>query len=114
MYIAYITQPEISAMQHSSNPMARTQIYLSAAQQAALGRLAQQRQVPKSELIRQALDEWLAVQQRAGASKLELLRQAQGIWQDRADMDDSAAYVRKLREDGERQTVLQERWEQTP
>jgi hypothetical protein len=42
--------------------MKRTNIYLSESQLATLQALGDQRGVPMAELVRQALDEWLAAQ----------------------------------------------------
>lgn len=94
----------------SEQTLARTQIYLSAKQQAALAQLAQERQLPKSELIRQALDHWLAQEHKPAMSKLEALRKLRGIWKDRTDMDDSVAYVNGLRQGGQRQAMLDKAW----
>ena len=96
----------------SEQTLARTQIYLSAKQQAALAQLAQERQLPKSELIRQALDRWLEQEQQAALSKLEALRKLRGIWKDRTDMDDPVAYVNDLRKGGQRQAMLEKAWGQ--
>jgi Arc/MetJ-type ribon-helix-helix transcriptional regulator len=94
----------------SEQTMSRTQIYLSAQQQAALAQLAQERQLPKSELIRQALDRWLAQEQKPAMSKLEALRKLRGMWKDRTDMDDPVAYVNELRQGGQRQAMLEKAW----
>jgi Ribbon-helix-helix protein, copG family len=96
----------------SEQTLSRTQIYLSAQQQAALAQLAQERQLPKSELIRQALDRWLAQEQKPAMSKLDMLRKARGIFKDRPEMQDSAAYISELRKTGQgrRQKALDKAW----
>jgi predicted transcriptional regulator len=92
--------------------MTRTQIYLSEAQQQALNKLAQQRQLPKSELIRLALEQWLVEKQKPAMSRLEMLRKIEGMWKDREDMVDSVAYVNDLRRQGagQRQAMLAQAW----
>lgn len=96
----------------SASTLTRTQIYLSAAQQRALGKLAQERHQPKSELIRLALDQWLAEQQKPALSRLEMLRMARGVLEDRPEMADAPAYVSNLRKQGvgRRQAMLDAAW----
>ena len=92
--------------------MTRTQIYLSEAQQQALNKLAQQRQLLKSELIRLALEQWLVEKQKPAMSRLEMLRKIEGMWKDREDMVDSVAYDNDLRRQGagQRQAMLTQAW----
>ncbi|MDO5625246.1 MAG: ribbon-helix-helix protein, CopG family [Pseudomonadota bacterium] len=92
-----------------STQLVRTQIYLSVAQQEALGAVAARRRVPKSEVIREVLDEWVTRQASEQVGKLSLLRSIRGMWADREDMQDSVAWVNKLRSDNEaaRQQSLQ-------
>lgn len=118
MYIAYIMRLKDTAkghlMHNSANTYARTQIYLSAAQQQALNQLALQHRVPKSELIRRAVDGWLTNQQTSQLSKIEMLRMAHGAFKDRADLCDAVAHVDHLRQQGaqQREQALQAAWGQ--
>ena len=77
--------------------MAGTQIYLTEEQQHRLERLAAATGRRKSDLIREALDGYLADQQpRDWQDALEAVR---GMWADRDDLDD---FVRDLRAGWER------------
>lgn len=71
--------------------MVRTQIYLTEKEQRALRALGKSIGQTQSEMIRQAVDEF--VQRRHGSHRLEILRQARGIWSDRTDLPD----LRELR-----------------
>ena len=73
--------------------MVRTQIYLTEAQQKALRQLAARDHKKQSELIRQAIDQFLAdsIQE----DRLSLLRQGRGLWKDRQDLPDFAALRRE-------------------
>lgn len=95
--------------------LVRTQIYLSAAQQAALGRMAEQRGAPKSQLIREAVDAYIEQHDAPAPDRLALLRKARGIWADRDDMRDAVAWVNELRRanDEARQQALQAHWDGT-
>jgi hypothetical protein len=72
--------------------MVRTQIYLTRDQQHALERLAAATGRRKSDLIREALDNYLA-RQRPRDWK-EALRACYGMWADRDDLDDFVADLR--------------------
>lgn len=90
MYNSYIMQ--------STQSLARTQIYLTQAQQVRLDAASRRAAVTKSELIRRAVDQFL--DQQASASPDDRAQRLQGIaslWAKRDDMADPAAYVRGLR-----------------
>lgn len=79
--------------------MVRTQIYLDERQKAELDRLSAARRVTMSELIRQAIEQFLGSSQ----SGLDMaLEKSFGIWKDRDDIGKSPAYVRKIRREWER------------
>ena len=75
--------------------MIRTQIYLTEQEHAGISRLASSLQKKQSELIRQAIDEFLV--RSNPKDKLERIREAQGIWQDR-----EAISLEELRSDFDR------------
>jgi hypothetical protein len=90
MYNSYIMQ--------NSQALARTQIYLTQTQQTRLSAACRRTAVTKSELIRQAVDQFLNQQAPPSpADKAQHLEGLAGLWADRSDMADPAAYVRKLR-----------------
>jgi predicted DNA-binding protein len=72
--------------------MVRTQIYLTEEQQRHLERLADISGRRKSDLIREALDGYLA--ERQPKDWKEALEAVRGVWADREDLDD---FVRDLR-----------------
>lgn len=75
--------------------MVRTQIYLTEMEQRALRSLASRRKKAQSELIRQAVDEFIA---RSQTSHRQALRErARGIWRDRSDLPDIRALRRAWR-----------------
>lgn len=71
--------------------MVRTQIYLTAEEQADLRTLAEKTGRKQSELIREALDSFLA--HHAKDNRNARLRKASGLWQDRSD--DAFREIRK-------------------
>ena len=73
--------------------MVRTQIYLTETQQKALRRLAVRERKKQSELIRQAIDQFLV--DSTQEDRLSLLRQGRGLWKDRQDLPDFAALRRE-------------------
>jgi ABC-type uncharacterized transport system YnjBCD substrate-binding protein len=85
--------------------LARTQIYLTALHQTTLARMAKEQACAKSELIRQALDIFIATEaqqasvQRSerNAQRAEALGLLSGMWADRADMADPSGHIRSLR-----------------
>jgi hypothetical protein len=76
--------------------MIRTQIYLTEDENSAIARLSSLLGCGKSEMIRQAIDEY--VERRDSTSRLKKLRSARGIWTDRIDIPD----VRTLRSEFDR------------
>ena len=90
MYNLYIMQ--------NDQALARTQIYLTQAQQARLTVACRRSAATKSELIRRAIDQFLEQQPLANANdKVQRLKSIAGMWAERSDMADPAAYVRALR-----------------
>lgn len=69
--------------------MVRTQIYLTDEENSAIARLAVALGHGKSELIRQAIDEF--VEKRDVTSRLRKLRAARGMWSDSDEVPDIAA-----------------------
>ena len=69
--------------------MIRTQIYLTDRQRSELAAISQTFGKKQSELIREAVDSFIA---KAGHSRREIvLREAAGIWIDRTDLPDFKA-----------------------
>ena len=90
MYNLYIVE--------NSQTLTRTQIYLTKAQQTRLAAVCRRLALTKSELIRQAVDNFL--NQQTAVDPVDRAQQLQGLaglWADRTDMADPSAYVRKLR-----------------
>jgi hypothetical protein len=75
--------------------MVRTQIYLTEAEQRALRSLASKRKKAQSELIRQAVDEFISRSQRGHRQALR--ERVFGIWKNRADVPDVRAMRRAWR-----------------
>lgn len=90
MYDLYIMKT-----QHS---LARTQIYLTQAQQARLALACRGSAASKSELIRRAIDQFLDQSVPSYLSdKVQRLHSFAGLWAQREEMADPDAYVRQLR-----------------
>ncbi|WP_394988428.1 CopG family transcriptional regulator [Cellvibrio sp.] len=90
MYNLYIMQ--------STQALVRTQIYLTQTQQKRLAAVCRRSAVTKSELIRRAVDQFLDQQAPAdAANKAQRLSGIVGMWAQRDDVADPAAYVRALR-----------------
>lgn len=76
--------------------MQRTQIYLTREEHAALRGLARIRGCKQSELVREAVDQYVVRNGKAGP--LLALERAAGLWKDRDDLPD----FRALRQDWDR------------
>ncbi len=80
--------------------MVRTQLYLDEAIHATLTKLARRQGRTLSELVRDALARTYGA---GGADeRLATLRAIEGLWKDRAELGDTAGYVRRLRRDTRR------------
>ena len=80
--------------------MTRTQLYLDDAVHGKLTRLAKQQGRTLSELVREAL---ARVYGAVGPEEqLRTLRAIEGLWRDRDDLEDTDAYVKRLRRDTKR------------
>lgn len=66
--------------------MKRTQIYLTEKEQKELERLSEERDVSKSSIVREAVDEYLAKHSKERRKKV--LEKVAGIWKDRDDLPD--------------------------
>lgn len=78
--------------------MERAQVYLTAEEHEALAAIAARTKRTRSALIREAVDGFIV---RYGASnRLELLRDARGMWRDRDDLPDFGALRREFDERG--------------
>ncbi len=76
--------------------MVRTQIYLDERQKAQLEEISATRRVTVSDLIRQAVDQYLG---RSPVSLEDALDQSFGVWRDRGDIGDTSDYVRRIRKE---------------
>jgi len=65
--------------------MIRTQIYLTEEEQKALRAIANSQDATQSEVIREAIDLYIVGYKQS--NRLQLLREARGIWADREDID---------------------------
>jgi metal-responsive CopG/Arc/MetJ family transcriptional regulator len=74
--------------------MQRTQVYLTDQQQAGLKRIAELQGQKKSELIRLAIDSFLASCEEKGDWKKNL-RKVRGVWDNHTTLDKNLSQVRK-------------------
>ena len=74
--------------------MMRTQIYLTENERAALRNIARQTGKKQSELIRRAIDDFIAKSQ--PGDRQARLQQARGLWQGRDDLPDFRALRQEL------------------
>lgn len=83
---------------NTSQPLARTQIYLTQTQQARLRQVCKGTATTQSELIRRAIDQFLDQQGQVNPKdKAQRLQSIAGLWAQRDDMADPVAYVQQLR-----------------
>ncbi len=75
--------------------MERTQIYLTREQKKALKTIAAQKHTPLAEVVREAVELYIAEQK---PSAVERIGRARGLWKDRQDLD-AAVYERELRKE---------------
>lgn len=71
--------------------MVRTQVYLTEAEQKSLRSLGKKNNRSQSEMIRQAVDEF--IEKHAGSHHAAVLDRVFGLWRDRTDLPD----LRELR-----------------
>lgn len=76
--------------------MIRTQIYITEEEKEALEKLSEERNTPKSNIIREAIDQYVADKK---SEKKKSIMDFAGIWKDKKDIPD----VRELREGWGRQ-----------
>jgi predicted transcriptional regulator len=79
--------------------MVRTQLYLDETLHRRLGRLAAQQGRTVSELVREAIARAYGAD---SADRLTTLDGITGLWEHRADLGDTRAYVKRLRKDTRR------------
>jgi metal-responsive CopG/Arc/MetJ family transcriptional regulator len=72
------------------NTMYRTQIYLTQVERESLHSLIKMTGKTQSELIRQAIDQFIGHQQAAKENKVAAIKAAEGMWKERTDMCDFA------------------------
>jgi len=78
--------------------MLRVQIYLDPAQKRDLSQISRRRRVTVSELIRQAIEEFL---QKSPSGFEKAVEKSFGLWSKRKDISNASVYVRKIRREWE-------------
>lgn len=89
--------------------MERTQIYLTREEREALKSIAERRNQSQSEIIREAVDRYIAESMRQDRN--ELMRKAFGIW---ADRDDLPEFFEELRREWNERDLIDEPLESVP
>ncbi len=79
--------------------MLRTQIYLNPAQKRDLSQMSRRRRVTVSELIRQAIEQFL---QETPSGFEKAVEKSFGLWSKRKDIGNASVYVRKIRREWEK------------
>lgn len=78
--------------------MFRTQVYLTSSEREGLDLIAQELGKHKSELIREAIDQFILAQRSLKRKKRSALDAAAGLWENRKDLPD----LRSLRNEFDR------------
>lgn len=76
--------------------MERTQIYLDPCEKKQLALLAKTTGKSQSALIRQAIDEFLNLHPASELNKINMLREAKGLWETRDDLPNFEKLRREL------------------
>jgi predicted DNA-binding protein len=76
--------------------MIRSQVYLTKAERKELTAISAQTGKSQSELIREAIDRFIAASQHHRQDKLAIIRATKGIWSKRNDLPDFAALRKEL------------------
>ena len=74
--------------------MIRTKVYLTESERKALSSMAERSGQSQSQLIRSAVDQYIA--EHEGPNRLELLRQGRGMWSQRTDLPEFLALRSEL------------------